>query len=41
MHPYATRLGFGDITEIKVAVIGMFPHEVPSGLSAVTYQHLD
>ena len=41
MHPYATRLGFEDLTEIKVGVIGKFHHEVPSGLCAVTYMHLD
>ena len=41
MHPYATHLGFGDLSEINVTVIGKFDHEVPSGLCTVTYQHLE
>jgi hypothetical protein len=41
MHPYATRLGIGDLSVINVAVIGKFDHEVPSGLCAVTYLHLE
>ena len=41
MHPYATRIGFGDLKDINVTFIGKFDHEVPSGLCAVTYQHLE
>jgi hypothetical protein len=37
MHPYASLLGFGDLKEISVAVIGKFPDDVPSGLCAVIY----
>jgi hypothetical protein len=37
MHPYANRLGFKDLKEINVAVIGKFPDDVPSGLCAVIY----
>jgi hypothetical protein len=37
MHPYASLLGFIDLKEINVAVIGKFFDEVPSGLCAVTY----
>ena len=41
MHPYAIRLAFGDLSEINVKVIGRFLQEVPSGLCAVIYQHLE
>ena len=41
MHPYAIRLAFGDLSEINVTVIGKFLHDVPSGLCAVIYQHLE
>ena len=41
MHPYAIRLAFGILSEINVTVIGRFLHEVPSGLCAVIYQHLE
>jgi hypothetical protein len=37
MHPYATRLAFGDLSEIHVKFIGKFVNEVPSGFCAVAY----